>query len=531
MPVQPSYPGVYIEEIPSDVHTITGAATSITAFIGRALRGDLNSAITITSFSDFQTLFGGVWADSMMSYAVKDFYLNGGSKAVIVRIAKNATKSNIKVLVDGGAPGAFFTLEAASEGSWGDNLKISINYKTKDPTDSSLFNLLVAEAVDGGSTEKFLNVSVNSNDPRYLPRVLNQSSMLVRVKGTMSTFRPKSTLVAVLTSPPSSPPDMVDNPISVSVKGSDGVDVGASEYQGEEKSKTGIYALENEDFNILCIPPPSRDADTDPDVYSDALALCVASRAMLLVDAPTTWGDVQAPVLAVNNAINGLGDLDLTGPATRNAALFFPRVLQSDPMRDGQIETFAPCGMIAGIMARTDTARGVWKSPAGIDATLNGIRGLQINLSDDQNGQLNPLGINCLRSFPVVGQVVWGTRTLRGADELADEYKYIAVRRTALFIEESLYRGTKWVVFEPNDEPLWAQIRLNIGAFMQNLFRQGAFQGKTPKEAYLVKCDSETTSQNDINSGIVNILVGFAPLKPAEFVILKIQQLAGQIDS
>jgi phage tail sheath protein FI len=152
-------------------------------------------------------------------------------------------------------------------------------------------------------------------------------------------------------------------------------------------------------------------------------------------------------------------------------------------------------------------------------------------MTDDENGKLNRIGINCLRSFPVYGNVIWGARTMDGADELASDWKYIPVRRTALFIEESLYRGTKWVVFEPNDEPLWSQIRLNIGAFMHDLFRKGAFQGKTPKEAYLVKCDSETTTQNDINSGIVNILVGFAPLKPAEFVIIQIQQLAGQIDT
>lgn len=163
------------------------------------------------------------------------------------------------------------------------------------------------------------------------------------------------------------------------------------------------------------------------------------------------------------------------------------------------------------------------------DATLNGVSGLSVKLNDGENGQLNPLGVNCLRSFPVIGQVAWGARTLEGADRLASEWKYIPVRRLALFIEESLFRGTQWVVFEPNDEPLWAQIRLNLGAFMQNLFRQGAFQGKTPREAYFVKCDKETTTQNDINQGIVNVLVGFAPLKPAEFVIIKIQQIAGQI--
>jgi uncharacterized protein len=154
---------------------------------------------------------------------------------------------------------------------------------------------------------------------------------------------------------------------------------------------------------------------------------------------------------------------------------------------------------------------------------------LEDALTDAENGALNPLGINCLRSFPIFGNIVWGARTLEGADQQASEWKYVPVRRTALFIEESLYRGLKWVVFEPNDEPLWSQIRLNVGAFMQNLFRQGAFQGRTPREAYFVKCDSETTTQNDINLGIVNIVVGFAPLKPAEFVILKLQQMAGQI--
>jgi phage tail sheath protein FI len=157
-------------------------------------------------------------------------------------------------------------------------------------------------------------------------------------------------------------------------------------------------------------------------------------------------------------------------------------------------------------------------------------KGFRSSLTNEENGQLNPLGVNCLRTFPIIGSVAWGARTMRGADLLADEYKYIPVRRTALYIEESLYRGLQWVVFEPNDEPLWAQIRLNAGAFMHNLFRQGAFQGSSPRDAYFVKCDKDTTTQNDINLGIVNVVIGFAPLKPAEFVIIKLQQMAGQID-
>jgi phage tail sheath protein FI len=257
---------------------------------------------------------------------------------------------------------------------------------------------------------------------------------------------------------------------------------------------------------------------------------CVRRRALLIVDPPAVWGKNKET--AAQKAIDGLDALGLSGTAARNAALYFPRLQESDPQSDGRLDTFVPCGAVAGVMARTDAQRGVWKAPAGLDAALNGVQALEVNLNDLENGRLNPLGINCLRSFTGgAGRVVWGARTLRGSDQLADEYKYIPVRRLALFIEESLYRGTQWVVFEPNDEPLWAQIRMNVGAFMHNLFRQGAFQGSSPRDAYLVKCDKETTTQNDINLGIVNIVVGFAPLKPAEFVIVKIQQLAGQIET
>jgi phage tail sheath protein FI len=244
---------------------------------------------------------------------------------------------------------------------------------------------------------------------------------------------------------------------------------------------------------------------------------------MLIVDAPSTWVDKDAA-----KAPTGIGAL---GTNSKNAAVFFPRLRQPNPLHDNQIETFAPCGAVAGVFARTDTNRGVWKAPAGLEATLVSVPQLSVSLTDGENGELNPLGINCLRAMPAAGRVVWGSRTLQGDDRLASEWKYIPVRRTALFLEESLYRGTQWVVFEPNDEPLWAQIRLNLGAFMHNLFRQGAFQGKTPKEAYFVKCDKETTTQNDINLGVVNILVGFAPLKPAEFVVIKLQQMAGQIET
>jgi uncharacterized protein len=260
-------------------------------------------------------------------------------------------------------------------------------------------------------------------------------------------------------------------------------------------------------------------------VATAATEFCNARRAFYILDVPQSEkvrdevAEIQA-WLDKNATLRG-----------KNAALYFPRPQIADPLDDFRLRLIAPSGTVAGLYARTDATRGVWKAPAGTEAALRGVQKLETALTDAQNGALNPLAINCLRNFPVYGVVSWGARTLDGSDQQASEWKYIPIRRLALFIEESLFRGTQWVVFEPNDEPLWAQIRLNVGAFLHNLFRQGAFQGKTPREAYFVKCDAETTTQADRNLGIVNILVGFAPLKPAEFVMIKLQQMAGQIEA
>ncbi|MBL8445893.1 MAG: phage tail sheath family protein [Zoogloeaceae bacterium] len=302
--------------------------------------------------------------------------------------------------------------------------------------------------------------------------------------------------------------------------GGDGSKGGALELIGSPAAKTGIYALRDVDlFNLLSIPE-TRDlaADQANAVIAAAASLCEEERAFYLVDAPSvqTLGNVTTWAA--------------TASTSRNAAVYFPAVQIADPLDAFRPRPMAPSGTVAGVYARTDSTRGIWKAPAGTDASLNGVAALDLPMNDIENGTLNTRGVNALRSFPTYGKVVWGARTMKGADAQADEYKYVPVRRLALFLEESLYRGTQWVVFEPNDEPLWAQIRLNVGAFMQNLFRQGAFQGTSPREAYFVKCDRETTTQNDINLGIVNILVGFAPLKPAEFVVIKFQQMAGQVE-
>jgi len=519
MPSTLTYPGVYIEEIPSGIRTLTGVATSVTAFMGRAESGPVNQPVTISSYKDYERVFGGLWLSSSMSYAVNDFFRNGGSQAVIVRLFHKPTKDG--AAQSGIAKLALSNLDlvATDPGSWGNNLLVAVDYRDRETdlpkeiaaglgvTTSDLFNLTVTYSDSSGTVvERFVNLTVKDT-LRRVDRVLAQSSKLVRVSTT--------------TLPETVPAE--------STAASEGGEVGVRATSGTALDSDALDAtdydcavLDKADtVNMLCIPPDTRGGDTPAAVYSAALTYCYGRRAILIVDPPAAWSNKAAADIRVT-------ELGLSGQMARNAAVYYPRVMQSDPLRGGMLDQFAPSGIVAGIIARTDVQRGVWKAPAGLDAALAGVDSLLPKLTDSDSGALNPQGINCLRSFPVTGQVIWGARTLRGADALGDEYKYLSVRRLALYIEESVYRGTQWAVFEPNDEPLWAQIRLNVGAFMQGLFRQSAFQGASPKEAYFVKCDKETTTADDINAGIVNIVVGFAPLKPAEFVVIKFQQMAGQ---
>lgn len=760
MPAQVSFPGVYIEELPSGVRTISGVATSVAAFAGAAARGPVNKAVHIFSFADFERRFGGLSADSEMSYGVRQFFQNGGTEAWVVRVVKDATSAEQTLVSDSAAN--VLKVTALDAGSSGNDIEVRVDRLTNNPT--STFNISFIRASDGHA-ETYSNVSMNSQDGRYLLDLVNGVSQLVKLErlvtqptldglpaatstggaltddvatlldanhnefrisvnglppvkvtialpgdvgganasarldslctaihdqvvaqaggqpaytgfqcqqpagsgtiqmtsgaggefssvrilpGTRNNastvlklgadgggvevdgvagIRPKvmpdpatlasDTFVAGdLSSLPDAThtsfrisldgygPDVVNigtataaggnlgdrlqdvaarittavralkpaNPAyknftctadatsltlsggtrgagaTISVTAATTADIatglhllaGATVTQpanvtlesgtetpytsadiypafiGDRDQRTGIYALESVDlFNLLCLP-----GITDTSTLMDAASYCEERRAFFIVDAPDS---VNSPA-DMASSVSGTAL-----PKSDHAAVYYPWVYIGDPLKNGKLRLTAPSGTIAGLYARTDGNRGVWKAPAGTEANLTGVQSLAYPLTDRENGSLNPLGVNCLRVFPVYGAVSWGARTLRGADQMTSEYKYVPVRRLALYLEESLYRGTQWVVFEPNDEPLWAQIRLNIGAFMNTLFRQGAFQGSTPRDAYLVKCDSETTTQDDINRGVVNILVGFAPLKPAEFVVIQIQQLAGQI--
>jgi phage tail sheath protein FI len=682
--VQVTYPGVYVQEIPSGNITITGVATSITAFVGRTIMGPMEP-MDCFSFAEFERYFGGRAHGYPLGYAVEDFFQNGGTHAVIVRVFARTDKDTSGVASAAlpiGDSGTKLQLIAASPGSWGKNIVASIDnfgitpdvanrfnryglgkdaepaklpppggatttttttavaptdplkdaqaklakataakndfdvaakavndaddahkaaaeqqletlmqsqqasdpdakvkaaddaYITKrnesnaDPgnqakkteaqqrlTDAVAARATALAATDAAATtattqdkikdffnltltytrpdgqkvfERFQGVTaVNSpTAPNRIDRVLAAQSSLARVADDQqlvpvaATDRaPKLTLTK-----DANGKVQPDKPVAFDTGGDDGrTDLTTEDLKGDQNQRTGIYALDHVDiFNLLCIPPDPADAEYGDleTLYQAAAEYCHKRRAMLIIDPPAGWqGSAQQGLFDKIQPT----DLGINGPEleARNCAVYFPRIKKRDP-ETGQIGVFPACGALAGVYATTDATRGVWKAPAGITAGIGGITGLEFNLTDDQNGMLNPLGINCLRSFPIIGPVVWGARTLRGADLLSDDYKYVPVRRLTLYIEESLYRGTKFAVFEPNDETLWSQLRLSIGAFMADLARLGAFYG------YAVACDKTTTTQYDIDRGIVNVRVAFAPVKPAEFIVLQIQQQAGQ---
>ena len=646
MPVTPTFPGVYVEEIASGVHTITGVATSIAAFVDTFERGPVDYAVQLLSMSDFEKYMGGLDTTSEASYAIQQFFLNGGSECYAVRVVGSAAKA-ASIPVPDTAATTVFTATAGqmvgprsldNMGSWGNSMRLLVDYNTSDP--SSLFNVTINELDANGNvarSEVYRNLDTTAGDAGYVVDVINNASKMVYATVGTSTNRPEACgttggslpVAAVIpadsstctitpsggsgkvctlklngatpadypsllpflqaairaadptnpllsgatvqlngsgttaqpyffsilagTSGPSFDPSvkltfsdtnaLLDklattlalNAGTTNVQqyqftgGKDDTKITDTAIRGLEINKTGFYALDDVDlFNILCIPAATTgtvlnfSASQVQGIIAEAIAYCDAHRAMFIVDIPATVNDLASMQtwMTQNDSLRNI-----------NSAVYFPRVRIPDPLNNGRLRDVGPSGTLAGLWAETDVTRGVWKAPAGVEAQLANVPQLVYNLVDRENGVLNPLGINCLRNFPVYGNISWGARTLFGADVQASDWKYIPVRRLALYLEESLFRGTKWVVFEPNDEPLWAQIRLNVGSFMHDLFRQGAFQGQTPSQAYLVKCDSEINTQTEIDLGIVNILVGFAPLKPAEFVILQIQQLTGQTGS
>jgi len=290
----------------------------------------------------------------------------------------------------------------------------------------------------------------------------------------------------------------------------------------------GIYALDRVDaFNLLCLPDLTSEFSGNAGGIAAALAAasayCEARRAILIVDPMPSWR-------SVTDVLSGTSGVEAIASALRrtNAVLYFPAVVMKG--RDGLPIECGPSGAVAGVIARTDATHGVWRAPAGETAVIAGVVGPALSLSDDDVHRLSAVGVNALRTVPSDQTAIWGARTLEGATASDPEWNYINIRRFEAFLERSIDCGLRWVVFEPNDEPLWAAIRTSVGVFLSSLHRRGAFQGATAREAYFVKCGHDTMSRDEIDSGVVNVIIGFAAVRPAEFIVVKIRQAAQDHD-
>lgn len=543
MPIAVSYPGVYVQAIIQPSPSDSGVTTALTAFIGRAPRGPVNAPVPVNSWADYQREFGGLDADSSVSYQVRAFFENGGGQAVCVRLFEPLESEG-----DGCATIALgpLVLAAASPGRWGDRLTATVDVEeitaatakavgVADP--GLLFNLTVTLADTNGAvrSERYDRLTLDPAYPeRGLEAVLSALSDLVR-------YRSGDRAVA-----------------GASGQGDGGQDsapLSLITLVGDENGKTGLYALEKTPaFNILCIPPDLEDEDTAPLVYQTAAQYCGSRHAMLIIDPPARW-------LELANA-GQIGEIDPASDLAagfhldryknswigRNAAVYFPPLLAADPLRNGEVRVFPNSGYVAGVWARTDVQVGVWKAPAGLDAVLNGGVGPAMTLSDADNALLVPMGINALRTFPLAGAVVWGARTVAGAappvigpQEAAwrgveptgpnppdDDFKYIPVRRLTLHMINWTQQNTRWAVFEPNDAALLGRLRVQISTWLNGLWTQGALFGARADEAYVVHCDASTTTLEDIEAGRVNVQIAFAAVRPAEFLVLDLQVAAAK---
>jgi Bacteriophage tail sheath protein len=549
------HPGVYVREVPSGVRPIEGVSTSTAAFIGVADKGPvpgtllptgrMATPVMVTSFTDYLRQFGGFREDSFLTYAVQAFFNNGGRRLYVVRIANLdaargaiATRAHYRLGSPPTSPPEVVDLQidAVNEGEWGN--KITMLLSASSDRDPDNFKLVVQ--YDNVAVETYDNITYlgsptlqddADNPAEYGRTVINSRSEYIAIVADFTTNP-----TAGLNSPPASPPQT--SIILRLAGGADGntavVNYIGSPAPDNTLTGTGLYALDKiTDVNLIAIP-----GQGDAATVSHGMNYCKTERPLqdcFFIGDMGTMSSVNAArrddatpdVYRLQQAI----DFATTNPALDKSvgdygALYFPWVWATDPIGKGRNPRILlpPSGFLAGLYARIDNSRGVFKAPAGTGAGVAGALAAHTTISDTEQDRLNPIKVNVVRTVPGTGLVVWGTRTI-GSDP---EWRYIPVRRIAIFLRVSIYYGIQWAVFEPNDEPLWASLRLNIRAFMLTQFRAGAFQGSKPDDAFFVKCDSSTTTQQDIDNGVVNILVGFAPLKPAEFVVLQLQQKVNQ---
>ncbi len=531
------HPGVYVEEIPSGSKPIEGVGTSVAAFVGYTLQGPMDEPTLISTWDEYEKIFGGIQDDvpdstlglrDPMGHSVYAFFQNGGTSAYIVRTTvKDSSATSVGSINDGGSPATnYVTFTVANPGKWGDHLRVRITPKgtvASPPafTGTTHFTVVVGEVDDSGNNfsalETYGDVTFGGSDSTNIDHVISDASSLIQVETADATNALSKLGSLYATGIAATPPQSY---VEVSFAN------GGNGTLPDQTAYDNVFALFTKirDINIILLPGQVWPDGSGNAVISSAISHCESMKSrMVLVDVH------QSSLLGDEETVT-----NLSLPTDTYCALYYPWVKVANPFYNpdtnpGAEHTVlvAPSAFGAGMWARTDGRRGVWKAPAGVETSLLGVAGLEFTVEDAEQDYLNPLGVNALRKLPGYGSVIWGARTL--ATKADPEWRYIPVRRTAIFIEQSVYNGIQWAVFEPNDSRLWSALRVNIESFMNGLFRAGAFQGDTAGDAYFVRCGlGSTMVQGDIDRGQVIVVVGFAPLKPAEFVIVRIQQQVAQ---
>ena len=497
-------PAVYVEEVSSGVKPIAGVGTSTGAFVGVAEKGPIDEARLISNWTQFVETYGSFITDGFLAYSVYQFFNEGGTKCYVVRVATDLADESSVVLTDSANVNTL-SIEALSKGSHGDKLAIDIQEASDDPANN--FKLVVKYNGDG--VEVFNNLSMLE----LIDGNPNLNHVETRINGVSKWIRVED-LDSATPAPGDRPTETDDTPVLLT-GGDDGTSgLQDADFLGTESNKKGLHAFDTvDDINIVAIPdrPGDREVILGAMTYCENRADCFFVADCLEGMSPTSVRDFK----------KGTGDW--SGQNAFNStfgALYYPWIKVSDPLTGGTIPT-PPSGAIVGTYSNSDVTRGVHKAPAGtIEGYLNSAMGIEKIVTKGEHDILNPDGINVIRSFPGIGICVWGARTTT----TDAEWRYVNVRRLFLFIEESLDEGTQWVVFEPNDPSLWGSVKRNITAFLTLVWRSGALFGNTPDEAFYVKVDEENNPPEVRDAGQLIIEVGVAPVKPAEFVIIRIQQ-------
>ena len=507
-------PGVYVEEIEIGGKPIEGVSTSTAGFLGPAERGPEPPRL-ITGFEQFRRLYGGYLSNSFLAYGIEGFFSNGGKRCFVGRIVADDAVATVATVDT-------ITVAAIGPGAWGNRLAVRIDRGSLNSATTSLFKLTVMYWAQMPPTPLVDPTDpTNATDPnRRTPTLLEVYDNLTDDPTSINYYEnrinPQSSLIRVARLGAGNPADQALTfltDLAAAIPGSDGSALDLNDYRGRiltfpdgTTARTGFEGFrEIDEIAMVCVP----DHHSVANLTNDIVAHC------------TQLHDRFA-VLHSNPATDTLASAGTLRPPqdTTFAAFYFPWIMVYDPRTNGDL-LVPPSGHVAGIYAKTDTERGVHKAPA--NEVVLGATALQFQITKGEQDILNPRGVNCLRVFPGRGLRVWGART-SSSDPL---WKYVNVRRLLLYIEESIDEGTQWVVFEPNNEKLWGRVTATITEFLTRVWRDGALMGTKPEEAFFVKCDRTTMTQDDIDNGRLICIIGVAPVKPAEFVIFRIAQWAG----